>query len=230
MSHELTIYKCDQCDASFAKAHLLRDHAVTHMAPGTKPYPCTQEGCTWSFATKQKLKAHEKTHQGKPPTSSAVYSCFAHADPIVNRYTCSHPSHDQQPVFAKWSLLQSHIHQAHPPICPHVECHGRVFKNAQRLRDHLKVHDQRAEDLHALSMTPALESDDEDDEPKKRKRRKSSVSASVGDDGGKSPKLRRVQSGEAGKNYPCYEAGCDKRFKTVSFLPSQTHADSGYRY
>ena len=62
-----------------------------------------------------------------------------------------------------------------------------------------------------MPMTPALESDDED-EPKKRKRRKSAVA----DEGGKSPKLRRVLSGEAGKNYPCYEAGCDKRFKTVS--------------
>lgn len=194
------------------KAHLLRDHVVTHMAPGTKPYFCTHEDCTWSFATKQKLKAHEKTHEGK--LQSMFFVTFDYRpDPAANRYTCSHPSHDVQPAFAKWSLLQAHIHQAHPPICPHAECHGRIFKNAQRLRDHLRVHDQRAHDLHVLSMTPALDDDSEDDTgARKRKRRKSTATT---EDGGKSPKLRRVNSGESGKNFACPEEGCEKRFKTV---------------
>lgn len=76
------------------------------------------------------------------------------------------------------------------------------------------MHDQRAQDLQVLSMTPALESDSEDEQGmRKRKRRKSTI---VKDDGGKSPKLQRVNSGEAGKNHACPEAGCEKRFKTVS--------------
>jgi general transcription factor IIIA len=160
---------------------------------------------------KQQLKAHEKTHEGELlPTQPG-------AELPENRYTCSHPSHDTQPSFSKWSLLQSHIKTAHPPICPHEECAGRVFKNAQRLKDHLKVHDQRAEDLVALTEKGQVSEneDDDEEEDQMRKKRKRSRSQAGLDDGGKSPKLRPIRSGEAGKDFACPEEGCGKRFKAV---------------
>jgi hypothetical protein len=57
-------------------------------------------------------------------------------------------------------------------------------------------------------------SEDEDEEVgKKRKRRRSQ---SAVEDGGKSPKLRPIRGGEAGKDYACPEPGCGKKFKAVS--------------
>ena len=56
------------------------------------------------------------------------------------------------------------------------------------------------------------ESEDEDQMRKKRKRSRSQAGFS---DGGKSPKLRPIRSGEAGKDFACPEEGCGKRFKAV---------------
>jgi len=50
------------------------------------------------------------------------------------------------PTFPVWSALQTHIRVEHPPTCPYGECGGRTFKNSTRLREHLKVHDQRETD------------------------------------------------------------------------------------
>ncbi|WVQ66749.1 uncharacterized protein L199_004940 [Kwoniella botswanensis] len=203
------VYACDQCDETFVKAHLLRDHVtVTHMPEGAKPYPCSHEGCAQSFKMKAHLKAHEKTH-----------------DP--NRYTCSHPSHgDEFPSFPVWSALQTHIHTAHPPVCPHAECNGRVFKNAGRLKDHLKVHAEQAVDKAALAAKqpegeiPQIIADGLSRRAKRR--RISEINAT--EDGGSSPKLRRVLSGEAGKDWWCDEEGCDKRFKSKFALEAHRKA------
>ncbi|BEI85141.1 hypothetical protein CcaverHIS002_0505420 [Cutaneotrichosporon cavernicola] len=126
------VHACTQCEETFPKSHLLREHvAAAHMPAGSKPWACTHEGCGRSFDTKQKLRTHEKTH-----------------DPT--RYTCSHPIHGlNMPSFPVWSALQTHIRDAHPPTCPHAECEGRAFKNAGRLREHLRVHAEREADLAA---------------------------------------------------------------------------------
>ncbi|WVW86429.1 hypothetical protein I302_108477 [Kwoniella bestiolae CBS 10118] len=203
------VYACEQCDETFPKAHLLRDHVtLTHMPEGTKPYPCSHEGCDQSFKMKAHLKAHEKTH-----------------DP--NRYTCSHPSHGTEfPSFPVWSALQTHIHTAHPPICPHLECNGRTFKNAGRLKDHLKVHAEQAVDKAALAVkqpegeTPQIIADG----LSRRAKRRRISELNAGEDGGSSPKLRRVMSGEAGKDWWCEEDGCEKRFKTKFALEAHRKA------
>ena len=52
---------------------------------------------------------------------------------------------------------------------------------------------------------------EEDEHQRKRKRRKSQAF----EDGGKSPKLKPIRSGEAGKDFACPEPGCEKRFKAV---------------
>ena len=89
-----------------------------------------------------------------------------------------------------------------------------MFKNAQRLKDHLKVHEQREEDLLALAEKVQDSEVEEDEHQRKRKRRRSEAF----EDGGKSPKLRPIRSGEAGKDFACPEPGCEKRFKAVRQL------------
>ncbi|WWC64853.1 uncharacterized protein I303_107467 [Kwoniella dejecticola CBS 10117] len=202
------VYPCHECDQTFAKAHLLREHhALVHMPEGTKLFQCPHEGCDKSFNMKAHLRAHEKTHD-------------------ANRYTCSHPSHGTDfPSFPVWSALQTHIQQAHPPICPHAECNGRAFKNAQRLKDHLKVHDQQAADKAALALAhpegelPLLLL-----EGISRSKRRRISQVEKPEDGGASPKLRRVKSGESGKDWWCDEEGCEKRFKTKFALESHRKA------
>jgi hypothetical protein len=55
------------------------------------------------------------------------------------------------------------------------------------------------------------------DEERKRKRRLSSEATRD------RPKLRRVESGEAGKIHACNAEGCEKKFKTVSPPCSYLH-------
>jgi hypothetical protein len=57
-----------------------------------------------------------------------------------------------------------------------------------------------------------VDSEEEDEHQRKRKRR----SSQAFEDGGKSPKLKPIRSGEAGKDFACPEPGCEKRFKAVS--------------
>ncbi|WVR09654.1 hypothetical protein IAU60_006728 [Kwoniella sp. DSM 27419] len=192
------VHGCEQCEQTFSKPHLLREHvAFAHMPEGTKPFICTHEGCGKSFTMKAKLKAHEKTH-----------------DPT--RYTCSHPSHGTElPSFPVWSALQAHIHAAHPPTCPHAECDGRTFKSTLHLKSHLKTHAEREVDRALVDGAGAGEAVDQPpiilDGLSRRAKRKR-LSEVVED--GKSPKLRRLSTGEAGKDWACDHEGCDKSFKT----------------
>ncbi|BEI92966.1 uncharacterized protein CcaverHIS019_0505940 [Cutaneotrichosporon cavernicola] len=214
------VHACTQCEETFPKSHLLREHvAAAHMPAGSKPWACTHEGCGRSFDTKQKLRTHEKTH-----------------DPT--RYTCSHPIHGlNMPSFPVWSALQTHIRDAHPPTCPHAECEGRAFKNAGRLREHLRVHAEREADLAA-----GHDREDSEDLPPvlaeattRRKKRKLSMISErevrglntegtflpASPSGGSTPatpgtpkKLPRLTTGEAGKDWTCGAPGCGARFKS----------------
>lgn len=57
------VHACPECDETFPKSHLLREHvAAAHRPAGSKPWACTHDGCGRSFDTKQKLRRHEKTH------------------------------------------------------------------------------------------------------------------------------------------------------------------------
>ncbi|ORX40460.1 hypothetical protein BD324DRAFT_575048 [Kockovaella imperatae] len=183
-------FECDTCGETFHKARQLRDHRVLeHMPPGTKAYPCPNDGCDWSFALHHQLKAHLKTHD-------------------TTRYTCTHPDHGLDiPSFSTWSSFQTHLHVAHPPTCPHGECHGRTFKNHQRLKDHLKVHAD-----HEQDVAEAISTDDETKESRRaKKRRMSRVEAE------RPNKLQRIKDGQAGKDFACGEDGCEKTFKSVRY-------------
>ena len=111
------------------------------------------------------------------------------------------------------------MHETHPPICPHEECHGRTFKSHQRLKDHLKVHVERETDLAKAVTVEVFTTDDEDVEihhVKESRREKRRRLSTVDGDKGKGKKLARLLDGEAGKIFSCAEPGCEKKFKTVS--------------
>lgn len=106
-------YACDQCDASFAKHHLLAQHTFVHT--GVLPFPCSK--CDKSFRTLSHRNRHEKIHDG--------YSC----------QQCTQK-------FDTWSKLQTHIKTAHPRIFKCLHC-DKVFSLACRLKEHLSVHDEK---------------------------------------------------------------------------------------
>lgn len=68
--------------------------------------------------------------------------------------------------------------------------------------------------MEALANRSAGSEDEYEELGRKRKRRRSTTV----EDGGKSPKLRPIRGGEAGKDYACPEPGCGKKFKAVSPL------------
>lgn len=136
---------------AFTKHHQLRAHISTFHSPvGTKPYRCEHTDCSKSFATNQKLRAHQKTHDEK-------------------RYTCSHPSClslPALPFFSTWTKLQNHMRTAHPPTCLYPECQGKTFGQQKGLKAHLKIHEGRKVDGHLDG-----EEDAPSDEPERKKRR-----------------------------------------------------------
>ena len=155
----------------------------------------------------------------------------------ATRYTCSHPSHDtDMPCFPTWSALQSHMHTAHSPTCPHEHCHGRVFKSASRLKDHLKVHAERDADLarraeegrenmiggldvtngeHGVDYVPDLVLEGMVDLKESRRAKKRRLSEVHGDIPGSANKLPRLLDGQEGKEFACEAQGCSRMFKTV---------------
>ncbi|KZW00201.1 hypothetical protein EXIGLDRAFT_722267 [Exidia glandulosa HHB12029] len=183
----------DDCHERFSKHHQLRAHvAKEHCPPGTKPFRCEHEDCDKSFATTQKLTAHAKTHEEK-------------------RYACSHPSCTSLPTgvpyFSKWTGLQQHMREAHPPTCPHATCNGRTFASQANLRAHITLHVQRAVDDELVPSDESEEDEDLDERPRKRRR-----------------------GGEIGRDWRCAIDDCPKAFKSKNALMTHTKvAHAGIR-
>ncbi|EIM87837.1 uncharacterized protein STEHIDRAFT_120110 [Stereum hirsutum FP-91666 SS1] len=157
-------WKCTElrCDAAFVKHGQLRAHlAEIHAPPGTQPHQCEYEGCTKSFPTNQKLRAHSKVHDDKRYTC-VQGTCLASRTPTY---------------YPTWSALQHHIRTAHAPTCPHATCNGKTFTTQSGLRGHLKLHEERemegAVDAVATRKSDAEEDgegDGDDERPTKRRR------------------------------------------------------------
>ena len=50
----------ENCQKAYGKGHELKLHVMAHYK--VKPYPCDVPGCTWAFATKNKLERHKLRH------------------------------------------------------------------------------------------------------------------------------------------------------------------------
>ena len=61
-------YHCNQCQKSFAWAHILKQNLRTHS--GEKPYYCNE--CKKYFTQNSNLKSHMRTHTGEKP-----YACIS---------------------------------------------------------------------------------------------------------------------------------------------------------
>ncbi|ORY46918.1 hypothetical protein BCR33DRAFT_715318 [Rhizoclosmatium globosum] len=109
-------HKCTfkDCPLSFSKSHLLRTHMASHT--GTPAYPCTQ--CPKSFTK---------------PSALADHTAKTHTVDAGSRYRCG----TCLEAFGKWSLLQHHIRDVHPPTCR--EC-NKVFSGKAGLRAHEQTH------------------------------------------------------------------------------------------
>jgi general transcription factor IIIA len=123
MTHEIKKpWKCQDCDACFAKHDQLRRHLSVHT--GKLPYACGE--CEKSFPTPSKLKAHARTH-----SNQLSYHC--------GQVDCGLS-------FSKWSELQKHIKANHTNLTCQI-CQ-RTFKRKDILTSHLKTHDP----LHVPSV------------------------------------------------------------------------------
>ncbi|KAJ3148047.1 Strongly-conserved Zn-finger binding protein (TFIIIA) [Geranomyces michiganensis] len=139
--------KHEGCTHAFASQYHLNRHAKTHVAPN--PYPCTIGGCSESFAKHNQLRLHICTHTGsKPHACSLCPKSFPTAQKlkahqrthsIEPHYRCGHLDCDA-PSFAKWTLLQQHMKEAHKPKCP--QCH-KTFSRRDTLKDHMQVHEEK---------------------------------------------------------------------------------------
>lgn len=89
----------------------------------------------------------------------------------ASRYTCSHPSHDEPPSFPNWTALQQHLHTAHIVTCPQPSCHGRTFKDDEKLQLHLQNHTTEPE-LLAKEDDIDVDMESELEEGKRKKRKK----------------------------------------------------------
>ncbi|KAG8967632.1 Strongly-conserved Zn-finger binding protein (TFIIIA) [Tulasnella sp. 419] len=179
-------YKCvhEGCEEAFAKHHQLRSHvAEVHAPAGTKPFRCDKEGCLKSFENGVKLRRHMRVH-----------------DP--NRYFCSEIGCHGAPFFPTWTGLQAHIRSEHPPTCPYRQCNGRTFASRKNLKDHIKLHEQRKEEM---ALEHSLDSDVD------HSIREESPDAQL------TPQKKR-RGGDMGRDWKCDLDECNKAFKSKNAL------------
>ncbi|KIM33755.1 hypothetical protein M408DRAFT_60486 [Serendipita vermifera MAFF 305830] len=199
---ELKPFKCTEgdCTEAFMKHNQLRAHfASAHCPPGTKNLRCEHEGCSKSFSTSQKLKAHIKVHQ-------------------ENRYACTTEQCLMEPqYFQTWSLLQAHIQTAHPPTCPHPGCE-RKFTSQKNFKVHLKIHEERK---IQGELEDRMDCDESNDEVAPSNRRATDVGREWNCDwegcekSFKSKRAMKVHinvSHREERNFKCDHQGCEKAF------------------
>lgn len=119
------------------------------------------------------------------------------------------------PRFRTWTDLRVHTAEAHPPTCPYPQCEGRQFKKARYLREHLRVHTQRGDEVEEQEDSDAclLSSDDELLATSDKRRRRRSSTAGSGQ--GTPKRLKRISTvSSIGKDWLCGEEDCAKSFKS----------------
>ena len=141
-------------------AHLSSNEAIP-LADATsgsidKPFVCSYAGCGRAFLTNAKRKQHSKVH------AEGRYTCSLPHPHASNDTTISEPA--QGPLdFPTWSALQTHMRDAHPPICPLPQCKGKVFKSGARLTKHMKQHREGQEKQRSAYRSEAFAGEDDED-------------------------------------------------------------------
>jgi len=107
-------YECADCDAVFRKHDQLKIHNAEEHG-GEHPHACVHQGCNKNFPSRSKLVAHSVVHSDK------------------QKYSCGHSMCEF--MTNKWSLLQSHVKNDHPPVCD--EC-GKTFTRRDGLVHHFE--------------------------------------------------------------------------------------------
>ncbi|SPO19778.1 related to Zinc finger protein [Ustilago trichophora] len=152
-------YPCTEagCDMTFHKRKQLRQHIRDHhgstplsgqqkyaedepQAEGygslaaELPFTCQFPGCGRRFPTNSKRKTHYRTHE------DGRYTCsMGHTKP---QRAGSGPQGPFVYTFSTWSALQTHMKEAHPPVCPWPGC-GKTFQRQDNLRAHYRRHEHR---------------------------------------------------------------------------------------
>ncbi len=112
-------YSCNDCGQAFVKRKILAAHrADAHPGAVDRPHPCPD--CDMRFKYPRQLKVHSKLHRG--------YECEL----------C-------QKLFAKWSMLKTHLAKDHPKpdfVC--AICSAK-FKSRMNYRSHLATHNDNRE-------------------------------------------------------------------------------------
>ncbi|XP_029363869.1 P43 5S RNA-binding protein-like [Echeneis naucrates] len=108
-------FKCNQpnCSLTFKKRRLFKLHLKTHGVPAK--FKCSKDGCTFTFDSHIDRKAHEKKHAG---------------------YRCQYEN--CQVLELTWGKLQKHMAKHPAPIS--CQLCKKVFKKADALRKHKRVH------------------------------------------------------------------------------------------
>ncbi|XP_074512283.1 P43 5S RNA-binding protein-like [Sebastes fasciatus] len=108
-------FKCNQpnCSLTFKKRRVFKLHVQEHGVPAKSK--CSKDGCVATFDSHIARKAHEKTHAG--------YRC-PHANCQVLEHT--------------WGKLQKHM--AKHPVTFTCQVCKKVFKKADALRRHKRIH------------------------------------------------------------------------------------------
>ena len=76
-------YHCNQCQKSFARAHILKQNLRTFS--GEKPYYCNE--CKKYFTQNSNLKSHMRTHTGEKLAFLVQNYLEKHQLPNMNCYT-----------------------------------------------------------------------------------------------------------------------------------------------
>ncbi|PWN19854.1 hypothetical protein BCV69DRAFT_283958 [Microstroma glucosiphilum] len=134
----------DEDDTATAEAEAAQEEdkrAGTPAALRNKlPFPCSFPDCTKRFPTNSKRKSHFKTHAEDRYTCALPHPTSSEAlapTPAPSRST------PELLTFPTWSALQSHMREAHPPACHYAACNGKVFKNRENLKMHLRRHEEK---------------------------------------------------------------------------------------
>lgn len=233
--------QCEECQLEFRKHHLLRTHiAEVHSTPGTKPFPCTHDGCSQSFRYPYELKAHLKTHDSRSLPLSLAPSSLTRSR-TASRYQCIHPACASLPLVdrqhATWSALQKHTKTAHPPTCPHAECEGKTFTTPRGLKWHLEVHERNEGDelpacrkrgrgkgrkKRKVDSDDALETESDWEQMESEREGRLDDSFSRGQGKRRKHDVALVDDDDSSAPFACGADQCDRRFKSVrarSFWP-----------